>query len=187
MPEPHNRARCTHCERAAEPAVGLIGLILIALTYPGWLHPLNDQRRLKWEVEPSQSMKRAAEHIQSMRDVHIAPGSETAEPAARLRQLCRLVCRPKKPISITDSDFIAPRRKTMSRPGATLAHENARERRADSFKFEEFLTRHGVTYAVTAHPYRKYNLLALNALLSDIRNPRTDRVGVLAGGWPIRH
>jgi hypothetical protein len=165
--------RALHALRSGgRAAVGLTGLILIALTYPGWLHPLNDQRRWKWDVEPSVSMKRAAEHIQSMRDSGALP------PEARMLNL--------QPDFANYVAWYAPSEKTyfdyrlrFHRAEAAdyialrryLAYDNLRDRRSDTFDFPGFLRQNGVTYAVTAHPFRKYNLLAISALLGDIRDP----------------
>ena len=170
---PERTIRALHALRSGgRAAVGLAGLILIALSYPGWLHPLNDQRRWKWDAEPSQSMKRAAEHIQALRD------SGTLPPEARLLNL--------GPDFASYVAWYAPSEKTyfdyrlrFHRAEAAeyialrryLAYDNLRDRRSDTFDFQGFLRKNGVTYAVTAHPYRKYNLLAISALLGDIRDP----------------
>jgi len=44
-----------------------LGLLALAACYPGWLHPLAEQRRLAWQVEPDEALVRAAERMNQWR------------------------------------------------------------------------------------------------------------------------
>lgn len=170
---PDRTIRALHALRSGGRAtVGLIGLILIALTYPGWLHPLVDQRRWDWEVEPSVSMKSAAEHIQSLRDAGTLP------PEARLLNF--------QPDFANYVAWFAPSEKTYCDYRLRFHREeiadyvalkkyvttpDPRERQRSDFDFQGFLRRHNVTYAVTVHPQRIRNSITLDVLLADVRNP----------------
>ena len=61
------RAGCDVGQAAGRRSVSL-AVVLIAASYPGWLHPWGQQRPLAMDVEPNPSMKQAAEQIQALRD-----------------------------------------------------------------------------------------------------------------------
>ncbi|HKB01389.1 MAG TPA: hypothetical protein VKD90_04175, partial [Gemmataceae bacterium] len=164
-PLPEGAVRLLDTFRGTGRAVaGLVGLILIALTYAGWLHPFGQQRRWKWDVEPNTSLVRAAEKIQAWRTSGELP------PDARLLNL--------QPDFANYAAWYAPAEKSFfdfrfafHEPEVAdylavrryLSH-TVQERRQDPFDLNEFLRRHRVSYALTAHPNRGWNQAALNAL-----------------------
>ncbi|HKB01837.1 MAG TPA: hypothetical protein VKD90_06435, partial [Gemmataceae bacterium] len=168
-PLPEGAVRTLHTVRTAgRGIVGLVGLLLIALTYAGWTHPFAQQRRWKWDVEPSQSMIRAAERIQKWRTEGTLP------PEARLLNL--------QPDFANYVAWFAPAEKTFfdyrfafHRPEAAeyvalrryLAPRPPQERRQDPYDLTGFLRKYNVTYAVSAHLRRDYSMAAVEALWAD--------------------
>lgn len=169
-PMPEGTARALHALRSGgRAAVGLVGLLLVALTYAGWTQPFAQQRRWKWDVEPSQSLIRAAERIQRWRDEGTLP------PEARLLNL--------QPDFANYVAWYAPSEKTFfdyrlafHRPEAAdyvavrkyLAPRiDPTERKKDPYDLPTFLRKYNVTYAVSAHPLRGWNQAAVDALWAD--------------------
>lgn len=169
---PERTVRALHATRSGvRAAVGLIGAILIAASYPGWLHPWGEPRRWQWDVEPNRSMKQAAEQIQVWRDTGALPAE------AKLLNI--------QPDFANYVAWYAPSEKTFfdfrwrfHRDDAEefvalrqFLHRLPREQRTDTFNLPEFLRRHGITYAVTATPYRVLNQRILTYLLGTVRDP----------------
>jgi arsenate reductase-like glutaredoxin family protein len=151
--------------------VGITGLILIAISYAGWLHPSNQQRRWGWELEPNLSMKRAAEQI------HAWKQDGTLPPEARMLNF--------QPEFANYLAWYAPGEKSFfdyrlrfHRPEAAeyaglrryVVHTSPLKRREDPFDMPAFLSRHGVTYAVLSNPNRSQGLTAAFFLMSDDPN-----------------
>jgi hypothetical protein len=167
-PLPDGTVRTLHALRGGgRAAVGLVGLILIALTYPGWLHPLNEQRRWKWELEPNQSLARAAEKIHLWRNAGGVP------PEARLLNL--------QPDFANYVAWYAPGEKCFfdNRLGfhreeageyaalrRYLSYTDPRKRRQDPFDLNDFLSRYGITFAVYS-PIRTEGRAMLATLWSE--------------------
>lgn len=167
------RARLLHAFRTGGRAtVALIGALLIALSYPGWLQPFAQQRRWAWDVDPNPSMQHAAERIHAWRQAGALP------PEARMLNL--------QPDFASYVAWFAPGEKTYfdfrlgfhepeaveySRLRRALTARTEREKKADPFDLAEFLSRHGVAYAVTAHPNRAANQTILGVLLGEERAP----------------
>jgi hypothetical protein len=164
--------RILHATRSGgRAAVGLAGLIAIACTYAGWLHPWGDTRRWQWDVDPNPSMRRAAEQIHEWRETKLLP------PEAHLLNI--------QPDFANYVAWYAPGEKTFfdyrwrfHRPEAEeyvavrryLTHRTPRDQQADSFDFPGFLRRHGITFAVTATPWRILNQRMLEYLFM-VRDP----------------
>jgi hypothetical protein len=169
-PMPEGTVRALHALRSGgRAAVGLVGLLLVALTYAGWTQPFAQQRRWKWDVEPSQSLIRAAERVQRWRTEGTLP------PEARLLNL--------QPDFANYVAWFAPSEKTFfdyrlafHRPEAAeyvalrkyLAPRlDPQERKKDPYDLAGFLRKYNVTYAVSAHPNRGWNQAAVDALWAD--------------------
>ena len=151
-PLPDGTARTLHALRGGgRAAVGMVGVILIILTYPGWLAPYDQQRRWKWDVEPNPSLERAAKKIHEWRTAGTLP------PEARLLNL--------HPDFASYVAWYAPGEKTFfdyrigfhrNEAGTYaalrryLSYPDARRRRQDPFDLADFLSRHQITYAVYA-------------------------------------
>jgi hypothetical protein len=164
--------RILHATRSGgRAAVGLVGLIAIACTYAGWLHPWGDSRRWQWDVEPNPSMRQAAEQIHEWREAKLLP------PEAHLLNL--------QPDFANYVAWYAPGEKTFfdyrwrfHRAEAEdyaavrryLTHRTPRDQQADQFDFPAFLRRHGITFAVTATQWRVLNQRILEYLLV-VRDP----------------
>jgi len=165
-PLTEGQVRTLHALRSGgRVAVGLVGVVMVAVCYAGWLHPFVDQRRLKWDVEPSPSMARAAERIQQWREAGTLPDD------ARLLNI--------QPDFANYIAWFAPGQKTFfdfrlrfhADEAAEymalrryLGHRDPQERRRDPYDLNGFLRKHRVTYAVSAHPNRAQNLAAVEAL-----------------------
>ena len=165
-PMSEGTVRTLHAVRSGgRSAVCIAIMIMVALTYAGWLHPFAEQRRWKWDVEPSLSLARAAERIQQWREDKILP------PEARLLNL--------QPDFASYVAWYAPGEKTYFdyRIGfhaadvpeyvalrRYLSIRDPQERRRDPYDLAGFLRKHRITYAVSAHPQRPYNFFALQAL-----------------------
>ena len=165
-PMSEGTVRTLHAVRSGgRSAVGIAGLIMIALTYAGWLQPFGEQRRWKWDVEPNQSMLRAAERIQQWREDRLLP------PEARLLNL--------QPDFASYVAWFAPAEKTYfdyrirfhsddvaeyTALRRYLAVRDPQERRRDPYDLGGFLRKHRITYAVSAHPFRSFNFAAVEAL-----------------------
>jgi len=165
-PMSEGTVRTLHAVRSGgRSAVCIAVLIMVALTYAGWLHPFAEQRRWKWDLEPSLSMVRAAERIQQWRDDKILP------PEARLLNL--------QPDFASYAAWYAPSEKSYFdyrlRFHADdvpeyialrryLSIRDSQERRRDPYDLGGFLRKHRITYAVSAHPVRSYNFAAVQAL-----------------------
>jgi hypothetical protein len=164
--------RILHATRSGgRAAVGLVGLIAIACTYAGWLHPWGENRRWAWDVEPNASMRQAAEQIHEWREAKLLP------PDAHLLNL--------QPDFANYVAWYAPGEKTFfdyrwrfHRAEAEeyaavrryLTHRTPRDHQADPFDFPGFLRRRGITFAVTATPWRILNQRILEYLLV-VRDP----------------
>lgn len=151
-PLPDGTVRTVHALRGgARAAVGLVGLIMLALTYPGWLHPFEQHRRWEWDVIPNPSLMRAAEKVHEWRTRGALP------PEARLLNL--------QPDFANYLAWYAPEEKSYFdyRIGfhAEEAGEYAalrrylsitdpRKRAQDPFDLRDFLERNGVTFAIHA-------------------------------------
>jgi hypothetical protein len=124
---------------------------LIALTYPGWLHPFAQQRRWNWDVEPNPSLERAALKVHEWRTSGALP------PEARLLNL--------QPDFASYLAWYAPGERSFfdDRLGfhrdeageyaalrRNLSIDDPRKRRQDPFVLNEFLTRNGIAFAVHA-------------------------------------
>ena len=146
--------------------MGIVGAALITCSYPGWLHPFNMQRRWKWDLEPSQSMAQAAENLQRLRTEGKLP------PEARLLNLqpdfaCYVAWYAPAEKSFFDyrlglhapeaADYVALRKH--------LSPRDAKEK--STFDLDEFLDRHKITHAVTAHGNRFWNQTILSGLWQD--------------------
>jgi hypothetical protein len=165
-PLSEGQVRTLHALRSgARAAVGLVGAVMIAVTYPGWLHPSLEQRRWNWDVEPSPSMVRAAERIHQWRQAGTLPED------ARLLNI--------QPDFANYVAWFAPGQKTYfdfrlrfhaddtaeyMALRRYLGHRNPEERRRDPYDLNGFLRKHRVTYAVSAHPNRPQNFAAVEAL-----------------------
>src|SRR5262249_21260182 len=148
--------------------IGLAGLLLIALTYPRWLHPPGFHARWKWDLEPDPSQVRAAERLREGRQSGGLPTQ------GRLLTL--------QPGFASHAAWYAPREKSFfdyrlgsHAPEAAeyaalrryLTHRDARARRDDPFNLAEFLTKYQVTFVVCAHPNRGTNQIILTNLWAD--------------------
>jgi hypothetical protein len=158
--------RLMHTFRGTGRAVaGLVGLILIALTYAGWLHPFTQQRRWKWDVEPDASLVRASERIQKWRNDKLLP------PEARLLNV--------QPDAANYLAWFAPGEKSFfdSRLGfhgpevadyialrRHLGPQLGSARHQEPFDLTGFLHKHRITYAITASANRLWNQTALDVL-----------------------
>lgn len=151
-PLPDGTIRTLHALRGGgRSAVGLVGLLLIALTYPGWLHPFAQQRRWKWDVEPNPSLERAARKVYEWRTTGALP------PEARLLNLqpdfaSYLAWYAPGERSFFD-DRLAFHRDEAGEYAALrryLSTTDPRKRRQDPFDLNEFLTRNGIAFVVHA-------------------------------------
>jgi hypothetical protein len=154
--------------------VALAGLLLIALTYPGWAHPLNEQRRWKWDVEPSQSLVRAAERIQKWRtDGDLPPEARLLNLSPDLAHVVAWHAPSEKSFFDTRLKFHRPEAGEYAALRKYLVPRDPRERRQDPYDLAGFLHKHRITYAVSAHRFRSHNLAAVNALWGDEPSPGT--------------
>jgi hypothetical protein len=165
-PVSEGTARLMHTFCGTGRAVaGLVGLILIALTYAGWLHPFVQQRRWKWDVEPDVSLVRTAERIQKWRDDKLLP------PDARLLNL--------QPDTANYLAWFAPGEKSFFdlRLGfhgpevqdyvalrRHLGPQLGSARQQEPFDLTGFLRKHRITFAITASSNRLWNQTALDVL-----------------------
>ena len=145
--------------------VGLVGLLLIAVSYAGWIHPANQQRRWKWDVEPVVSNQRAAEQIHRWRESGALPAearvlnlqADVAHYIAWFAPGQRTYFDTRVGLLAQEAEDYAKLRRQMDfrgdKPGA-----------ADAFDFPAFLRKHAIVYAVTAHPFRQQNQYVLNVL-----------------------
>jgi tetratricopeptide (TPR) repeat protein len=139
----------------------LVGLLLIALSYPGWLQPFSANRRWKWEIEPNASMERVANRIHEWRTSGKLPEE------ARLLNI--------QPDVACYIAWYAPGQKTyfdfrfqFHEPEAT-DYKGLRQflytpRPKEQFPLQEFLSKNDVTYAITAHPSNSINQSVLTHL-----------------------
>jgi hypothetical protein len=124
---------------------------MLTLTYPGWLHPFEQQRRWAWDVVPNPSLVRAAEKIRDWR------ASGALPPEARVLNL--------QPDFASYLAWYAPGEKAYfdyrlgfhaNEAGEYaalrryLSTADARKRKQDPFDLNDFLTRYGITFAVYA-------------------------------------
>jgi tetratricopeptide (TPR) repeat protein len=165
-PMAEGTVRTVHALRSGgRAATALIGLLLIALTYAGWLHPFAAQQRWKWDFEPSQSMVRAAEQIQKWHDDGTLPSE------ARMLNLqpdfanyVTWFAPSEKTYFDTRFRFHAEDTEEYLAVRRYLAPRLPRERQQDPYDLGGFLRKHNITYAVTAHSSRRWNQAALGAL-----------------------
>lgn len=152
----------------------IIGLFLIALTYAGWLHPLAQQRRWKWDVEPNTSMVNAATKLQEWRTAGMLP------PEAKLLNL--------QPDFANYVAWYAPGEKTycdfrfaFHKPEFESYVELRKflgpgmdpiKQAKLGFDFPAFLRKNGIVYAVTAHPGRGRNMSAFIGLWANTMNEK---------------
>ena len=148
-------------------------LLLIALSYPGWLNiNIHPPRRWAWDVEPNPSMQRTAEQLKEWKDAGLLPAE------ARLLNL--------QPDFAHYVAWYAPEIKSFfdyrlrfhrdEAPNYAalrkhLAPRGPRDSRADSFDMSGFLRNNGITYAVTSHPSRRWNEAVLGKLVSEVPDP----------------
>jgi len=165
--------RALHTLRSgSRAAVGLIGLLMIAVSYAGWLQPFAQQRRWKWDVEPSPSLVRAAEKIQQWRETKILP------PEAHLLNLQPDFANYAAWFAPSEKSFFDFRLRFHADEVADyialrryLAHRDPQERKRDPYDLNAFLRKHRITYAVSAHPLRHYNFWAVDALWGNEADP----------------
>jgi hypothetical protein len=144
----------------------LVGLFLIALSYAGWLHPLNQQRRWKWDVEPNTSMVNAAKQLQEWRTSGALPPEahmlniqpDFANYVAWYAPGEKSFCDFRFGFHAPEMEDYVQLRKYLG-PGM----DSAKKARLN-FDFPAFLRKHGIAYAVTAHPSRSRNMSVLLAL-----------------------
>jgi tetratricopeptide (TPR) repeat protein len=152
--------------------VGLAGLLLIALTFPGWLHPQGYHARWKWDLDPDPSQVRAAERLREWRESGALP------PDARLLNLqpgfasyAAWYAPGEKSFFDYRIGFHAPEAAEYAALRRHLTHQDPRARHDDQFNPREFLTRYGITFAVCAHPNRGTNQVVLTNLWADETDP----------------
>lgn len=146
--------------------MGITGVILLAASYPGWLHPFSLQRRWKWDLEPSQSMVLASENLQKLRTEGKLPAD------AKLLNLqpdfaCYLAwyAPAEKPFFDYRIGLHAAEAADYAAIRKHLAPRDPKEK--SSFDLIEFLNRYGITHAVTAHGNRGWNQTILSGLWQD--------------------
>lgn len=148
-------------------AVGLVGLLLIAVSYAGWLHPFTSQRRWKWDVEPVVSNQRAAEQIHAWRTTGALPGeARILNLQPDLASYIAWFAPGQQTFFDYRLGLLAPEAEDYAAVRRRLAARNPVEVKQDEFDFTAFLRKYKVVYAVTAHPNRNRNQYALSVLWS---------------------
>jgi tetratricopeptide (TPR) repeat protein len=173
--------RTLHALRAGGRVACALGLlILIAMSYPGWLTAKNQQRRWKWDVEPNPSMERVAKRIHEWRTSGVLP------PEGRLFNF-----QPEfanylywfAPGEKTYFDFrIGFHRSEAAEYTAIRRQVNLREmmnQKAESFDVPKFLIGNNIAFAVYAPANSYESRVILEALWAD--NPMTGE----ATDWPL--
>ena len=152
--------------------VGIACVLLISVSYAGWLHPTAQQRRWNWDVEPSESLKHAAEQIHTWR----AEG--TLPPEARLLNLQPDFASYVAWYAPGEKDYFdyrvrfhAPEARDYVALRRYLSHVTPQERQQDSFDFPEFLRRNRITYLVNSSRLPQHNRAALSALIESAPIP----------------
>lgn len=159
--------------------IGVLGLtLLITVSYAGWLHPYNLQRRWAWDLAPNDSNRRAAEQIKTWREAGLLP------EGARVLNI--------QPDMGAYLAWHAPGEKAFFDNRLALHRGNAEqyaavrrafsirseeERRQDPFDLDAFLRDREISYAVTAHPDRRRNQQILRVMWR--RGPDAE--------WPLWH
>ena len=167
IPEGTARALGT-VQTTARFAVGIAGLLLIAVSYAGWLHPPALQRRWKWETEPVVSYQRAAEQIHQWRTSKALP--EEARVLNLQTDLANYIAwfaPGQRTFFDSRLGFLAPEAEDFAAVRRRLWIRTDTEAKQDQFDFPAFLRNHGVVYAVAASPNPRRNQFALNILWKD--------------------
>lgn len=148
-------------------------LLVVALSYPGWLNlSTHPPRRWAWEVEPNPSMQRTAERLNEWKEAGLLPAEarllnlqpDFAHYVAWYAPGIKSFFDYRLHFHRDEAAAYASVRKHLSPPSAKPTKE-------DRFDFPGFLRLHGITYAVTSHPFRRWNEAVLGALLAEDRDP----------------
>lgn len=169
-PKPEGIVRLMHTTRLmSRLLLALIGVTLITISYPGWLHPDAAQRRWKWDLEPNQSMVETAEYLQQLRENGQLP------PEAKLLNLQPELgsylawYAPKEKAYIDDRlGFHSPE---LTNIVAIRKFLSPADNRGDAtFPLRQFLDDEQITHVVSAYQDRNWNQAAL-AILWQADNP----------------
>jgi hypothetical protein len=157
------------------------GLAALAASYPGWLHPFGDPRRLAWGVEPNESFQQAATILQHWRDEgKIPPGARGLILDLDLANYCAWFAPKEKTFFDDRVGLHAPEAEAFAKIRRAFFLP---ERRSD-IDVKGFLREQKITYSVLSIPNSSFNQTAFTSLLV---NPAwelwtiTGRVSVF--GW----
>jgi hypothetical protein len=179
-PMPERTVRAIHAIRSGgRAAVGIAGLIMIALTYAGWLHPWESrrqpwetERRWAWDVEPDVSMKRAAEKIREWRETGLLPAeARVINFQVDFANYLAWYAPGEKSFFDLRLKFHRPEAEDYAALQRHYSLRGARESRESSWDANAFLRKHGISYGVTAHRDWRINLSTLAVLMGEVRDP----------------
>lgn len=173
--------RSLHALRSGGRVLCLLALvILIALSYPGWLTAKVQQRRWKWDVEPNPSMERAAKKIHEWRTSgQLPPEGHLFNFQPEFANYLYWYAPGEK----TYFDFrIGFHRNEAPYYAAIRRQVNLREmmnQSTETFDLMNFMITNRIVFAVYAPPNQYESRLILEALWAD--NPATGE----PTDWPL--
>jgi tetratricopeptide (TPR) repeat protein len=127
----------------------LAGLTALAACYPGWLHPLDEQRRLAWKVEPNATLTTVAERLQKWRsDGKLPPDAHGLILSADLADYCAWFAPGEKTYFDSRLGFHEPEVETYARLRKQFVHKPNESLPQHSNDGAEFMSEQGVTHVV---------------------------------------
>ncbi len=146
-------------------ALFVAGLLALMACYPGWLHPLESERRLSLHIEPDPALVSAASQLQNWRDDgHIPAEAHSLILSTDLANYCAWFAPSESTYFDSRIGFHAPEAETFMKLHARFIRKSAATRLVD-FDDVGFIQQHGVSHIVLSDTDRQVNLFSFVSLL----------------------